>query len=192
MKRSILIATGLALTLITGCVVNSVYPFYTAQEEVFDPALAGTWVDSDAAKEAKDYWQIDQSGAKGYLLANVENDQTNHFEAHLFRLKENTFLDLCPTNRVESQLPLHFLLKIEQAPNSFQFQMLDLEWLSKLLDKEPNALRHILIPENPGNTNSLQLVLTADTAELQKFILTHISDTNAFTSKKEMKRRERL
>ncbi|MEI2723668.1 MAG: hypothetical protein V9H26_09030 [Verrucomicrobiota bacterium] len=36
------------------------------------------------------------------------------------------------------------------------------------------------MPNEPGNTNNNQLVLTAETPELQKFILKHISNTNTF------------
>ena len=44
------------------------------------------------------------------------------------------------------------------------------------------------MPSEPGNTNHHQLVLTADTAELQTFVLKHLNDTNAFGDATEMTR----
>lgn len=189
MKQTILLAAGVGLTLITGCVVKSVYPFYTAKDEVSYPALAGAWVEPDA-NDRDAFWKFDHFGDKAYVLAVVENHQTNHYEAHSFRLKERTFLDLCPTERRENHLPLHYLLQIEPATNSLHFQGLNLEWLSKLLEKNPRALPHILVPGEPGATNNLDLVLTADTPELQQFVLKHLETPDAWTEGIVLKPRE--
>jgi hypothetical protein len=188
MKRNILFAASLALILVSGCVITSVYPFYTAQDEVFDPALTGTWGEGDTAGNEKEHWNIARSGAKAYLLTTIDKDQTNHYEAHLFRLKQRSFLDVSATNRVPGQLPLHYLLQVETSVNALRFQLLDFDWLSKLLEKNPRALRHLVTPAEPGDNEKQSFVLTADTAELQKFIVSHLNDTNAFTSPAEMKR----
>jgi hypothetical protein len=180
MKTTIKIMTGLAvMTLLAGCVVTSVYPFYTSKDVQFDPALVGTWAEAGSTNAANDHWRFDRFNQQAYWLTTVENNKTNRYETHRFHLKPHVFLDLCTTNRVGDQLPLHYLVRIEQTSSKLQFKLLNFEWLAKLLQKNPKALRHILVPE-PGNTNNNQLVLTADTPELQKFILKHINDTNTF------------
>ena len=89
---------------------------------------------------------------------------------------------------MDEQLPLHYLVKLENTGAKLQVKVLNFEWLAKLLEKNPKALRHILVPNEPGNTNNNHLVLTADTAELQKFILKHINDTNTFGDATELTR----
>jgi hypothetical protein len=181
MNQMIKTLTALALmALLAGCVVTSVYPFYTAKDELFDPALVGAWAEPDSTNAANDHWRFDQINQQAYWLTTVEDNKTNRYETHRFRLKQHVFLDLCKTNRGEDHLPLHYLVKIENTVAGLQVKVLNFEWLAKLLEKNPKALRHLLVPNEPGNTNNNQLVLTADTSELQKFILKHINDTNAF------------
>jgi hypothetical protein len=54
---------------------------------------------------------------------------------------------------------------------------LDYDWLEKLLAEKPKALRHHLI-EDRGST---RLVLTADTAELQRFVVKPLKTEAAWT-----------
>lgn len=189
MKTTIKVMTGLALTtLLAGCVVTSVYPFYTAKDVQFDPALVGVWAEASSANAANDHWRFDRFNQQAYWLTTVENDKTNRYEAHRFRLKQHVFLDLFATNRVADHLPLHYLLKLECPDSKLQFKLLNFEWLAKLLKKNPKALRHLLVPNEPGHTNNNQLTLTSATPELQKFILKHIHDTNAFGAATELTR----
>lgn len=189
MKRTINITIGLALmTVLGGCVVSSVYPFYTAKDVQFDPALVGTWAEAGATNAAHDHWRFDRLDQQAYWLTTVEDNKTNRYETYRFRLRQHVFLDLWKTNRVEDQLPLHYLVKIENTGSELQVKVLNFEWLAKLLEKKPKALRHILVPNEPGNTNNNQLVLTADTRELQQFLLKHINDTNTFDGATELTR----
>lgn len=181
MNMTIKLATGLALvSLLAGCVVTSVYPFYTDKHVVFDPALVGTWVEPGSTNAASDHWRFERLNQQAYWLTIGEINKTNRYETHRFRIKQHVFLDLRTANRVDEQLPLHYLIKIETTGAKLQIKPLNFEWLAKLLEKHPQALRHILVPNEPGNTNNNQLVLTAETPELQKFILKHINDTNTF------------
>src|SRR5947207_2920087 len=50
---------------VTGCVVTSVYPYYTAEEVVFDPTLIGDWVEAGKTNQT-DYVKIEQSSGKSY------------------------------------------------------------------------------------------------------------------------------
>ena len=59
-------------------------------------------------------------------------------------------------------------------------QVLDYDWLTKLIEKHPKAIRHIVVPKKLGEDGGGDLVLTADTAELQKFILKHEKTAGAF------------
>ena len=178
------------MTLLVGCVVTSVYPFYTTKDVAFDSSLVGTWSEHSAKEDTNSFWQFTRLNERAYWLRTVENNKTNCYETYRFRLKQHAFLDLRTTNRMDDQLPLHYLLKIEKTGSMLQVKVLNFDWIAKLLEKNPKALRHVLVPNEPGNTNNNQLVLTASTTELQKFILKHINDTNTFGDATELTRWE--
>jgi hypothetical protein len=179
MKTNLLkfVAAGSALSLLAGCIVLSVYPFYTPKDLMVDPGLAGRWVKAKATNES---WQFSDSGGKCYMLTTVDTESTNGLEAHLFRLKQYQFLDLLTTNRDQFQMPVHLIAKAKRTEDSLSLQFLDYDWLTGLLTTNPAVLSHLVVPEKPGDTNGGMLFLTAETKELQKFLLKHAEDTNAF------------
>lgn len=182
MKKRILklMAAGAVLSMVAGCIVLSVYPFYNDKDLVFDPALAGRWVRD---RDTNEFWEFTGSGGKFYMLTTTDATDTNCFEAHLFQLKEYQFLDLLTTNRGEFEMPLHLISLVNRSDTNLSLQFLDYGWLTSLLKTNPAVLRHIVVPENPNDTNSdNMLYLTADTKDLQKFLLKHVADTNAFSS----------
>ncbi len=169
-----------ALSMFAGCIVSSVYPFYTEQDLIFDPGLAGRWANDNKTNEL---WQFTGAHEKYYLLTTVDDQETNSFEAHFFGLRSYQFLDLLTTNRGEFQLPIHLISKVMRSDTNVSMEFMDYGWLAKLLETNPAVLRHIVVPENSGNTNTGQMLyLTADTKDLQAFLLKHADDTNAFNS----------
>lgn len=188
--KSLMMFAAVVGLFLGGCVVTSVYPFYTAKDLMFEPALIGRWADAGTTDESTEVWQFERAGEKGYLLAVSEGSETNRYDAHLFGLKKQLFLDLCPTNRVDGHLPLHYVLKVSPIKTTLQMQFLADGWLKQLLKKNPKAIRHTIFYEKPGDTNSSTLALTAETKDLQKLILKYADDTNAFPEPMELKRRK--
>jgi hypothetical protein len=186
MKTKILkfIAAVAVPSLLAGCIVMSVYPFYTPKDLVSDPGLAGRWND---ASQTNSFWQFTDAGGKRYTLTTTDDQATNGFDAHLFQLKKYKYLDLLATNRDEFQkfqMPVHLISKVTRTDDGLSLQFMDYGWLWGLLETNPAALRHIIVPESADDTNNGNMVyLTADTKELQKFLLKHAEDTNAFNSK---------
>jgi hypothetical protein len=182
MKAKILkfVAAGAVLSMLAGCIVLSVYPFYNAKDLTFDPGLAGRWARTGRANE---FWQFTASGEKSYALSTTDSASTNCFTAHLFQLKQYQFLDLLTTNRDEFELPLHLISQVTRTDTNLSLHFLDYGWLTALIETNPTVLRHIEVPEKPDDTNGGNMVyLTAGTADLQKFLLKHVGDTNAFNS----------
>ena len=73
-------------------------------------------------------------------------------------------------------------MKVPQIQPTLQMGFLNADWLDKLLKKSPRALRHQRQGEDKG------FVLTASTKELQKFLLKHVNDKDAFGEPSEFKR----
>lgn len=182
MKTVFPAAILLVAILLVGCVVTSVYPYYQAKQVTFDPALAGVWAKPDVTNAASSGWTFVATTNQTYLLTTKDPSETNEFTAQLFTLKAERFIDCLSRNRIAYSTPTHLLLRVHSISPELQVEILNFEWLAKLVEKNPKAIRHVIVPNDSGNTqDGGQLVLTADTAELQKFILNHLHDTNAWT-----------
>ncbi len=199
MKRIILTAAGLALLLVTGCIVTSVNPLYTEKDLVFDPALVGAWGEDND----KDTWAFEKAAQKKYKLLHTDGKgRTGTFEAHLVKLGKYQFLDLHlidPGEKEEWQInelaavamimrPGHLFFKVSQIQATLQLSALHEDWLQKLLEKDPKAIQHERIQ---FGTNDYRNVLTAETKDLQKFVLKYADSEEAFGDKPgELKRKD--
>ncbi len=177
--------TGLALAL-TGCVVTSVYPFYSEKDVAFEPALVGNWKKADQPDE---HWKFERAGGNGYRITSESGDKTNVFQGHVFKLQGQTFLDLTTTGWKEDiqpePVPSHFLARIVQLTPTVKLSAMTYDWLKALLAKEPKALRHIVI-ETGEKPDDRRLVLTADTADLQQFVVRHLKTESAWETSVEL------
>ncbi len=192
MKTTIKISTGLALlTFFVGCVVMSVCPFYTAKDIVFEPALLGVWAEAGATNATDEHWQFEKAEGQAYKLTVLKNDERSEFDTHLFKLKGRLFLDLLPRERPDNSIPPHYLFKVTRLESTLEWRMFDYEWLTKLVAKNPKAIRHSVVPNKLGETGDGWIVLTADTAELQKFILKHEKTEGAFGKVSVLNRRNK-
>jgi hypothetical protein len=189
MKRLILFTAGLALVWLTGCVVTSVYPYYTPKDVTFDTALLGTWSDPAETNANKDAWTFEKIGSQTYQLTVRDGGETNAFDAHLFTLGGQKFLDCLPRERHEYSSPTHVLLRVKSIQPQLEMYLLKYEWLGKLVEANPKAIRHIITPNPAGDSKEGGLLtVTADTAELQKFIRKHLKTEAAWSDPMLMQR----
>ena len=185
-------AAAASLTVVmffAGCVVTSVYPYYTDKDLVFDQAVLGNWVDAGQTNEPSEYVKIESRGEAGYCATVYEAKETNSLEVHLFRLKQQLFLDSCPTNRSLDFVPVHQVSKVLEIGPVIETANLNYDWLAKLLEKNPRAIRHMVLREKPEDKQSGRIILTADTKELQRFLLKYVNNTNAWKEPSQLKRR---
>jgi hypothetical protein len=187
MKRLITMALIATTVWLTGCVVTSVYPYYTAKNLGFEPALVGVWRDVDAAREKSDSWTFDKLNEQSYKLTTRDNNETNEFDVHLFTLGDQKFLDCLQRERGAYAIPTHVLLRLNQLQPRLEMQFLDYRWLAELLEAKPKTIRHVIVP-GPTPEKESMVTLTADTAELQKFVRKHLNNTNAWAEPLVMQR----
>ena len=183
----LLLLTGCAL-LLTGCLVTSVYPFFSAKDVAFDPALVGNWTNTT---EEVEHWQFAAEKTNRYQLTYITKDHTNVMQATLFKLRDTSFLDLFSTEISEENqpppIPSHLLFRIVQTSPTLKMSAMDYDWLSKLLTQEPKAVRHHVIQVS-DDADKNRLVLTADTEELQKFVMKHLGTKEAWGDPVELKK----
>lgn len=176
-----------AAAILAGCVVTSVCPFYTEKDLVFEPALVGDWIKE--GKNADDYevWKFEKSAAVAYRFTLIEANKATVMEAHAFKLQGQLFLDIASIDQDIHVIPPHYLLKLSQVTPVLRMSELDHDWLKGLLEKEPNAIPHHLV-RSGDQPDEWRVVLTANTAQLQEFLLKHLKTEGAWKNSVELKR----
>lgn len=177
MKTRNLITLASAVTLLTAC-IPSVNPFYTEKDLVFNPSLLGQWqaLEKDDSPES---WLFEKADNQDYKLTITDKDhKEGQFEARLFKLKEEQFFDLIPhdcsyaTNQIDlvgaSMFPGHLLVHVSQLEPKLELAFFDFDWLAKYLENNPSALAH--------RKQGKSLLLTAETRDLQAFVLKHVNE----------------
>ena len=164
-----------AAVLWAGCWQKSVEPFYQAKDLAFNPALAGTWFDENENPDKRASWTFTARKDQGYLLEIKEADETMEYDVHWFRLGGRDYLDFFSRKRSMSEIPAHHLLQVGMEDGKVQLKFLSLGWVEKWLKAHPQSLGHLRVvdSDDPDNTDKMEFVLSAPTADLQKFILEH-------------------
>ena len=193
MKKTLLPVALVVLYGLAGCLPTSINPLYTDKDLVFDPALVGVWSDKDDSKET---WTFEKAGEKSYKFVYAESDgKVGQFDTRLLKIGDARFLDFFPDesgiaemNRSDFYkmhlIRTHSLLRVSQIEPTLQMTPLDLKWLREFLGKNPHTIRH----EKIGDGDDAQIVLTASTPELQKFVLAHLKTEGAFGEPINLKR----
>jgi hypothetical protein len=178
---------------LAGC-VPSWNPFYAEKDLVFDRALTGTWRPTQANETSREMWVFTRSADKLYQLEQTDDEgRKATFETRLFKLKDHLFIDLYLTNvegdglkvnawASSSLVPAHLLLKVEQIEPALKLAAMNPDWMQTYLKQHPSAIAHRVVSD--GN-----IVLSANTEDLQKFVLAHLDDKEFFGGAMEMKRK---
>ncbi|MDB6059611.1 MAG: hypothetical protein JWO95_3455 [Verrucomicrobiales bacterium] len=185
MKKILIILSALPAIFIAGCVVTSVYPYYTDKDLTFNPGLLGTRTESktnDSGTISTETWVCSKASENAYTYTGTTPTETNTFSAHLFKLGGKRFLDWYPLQKNNDFIPPHYLLEVRQVTPTPELVPMDYSWLEDLLAKHPNAVRHIRLYDKPDKSDKGRIVLTADTKELQKFVLKYMNNPQAFVS----------
>jgi hypothetical protein len=183
MKPYTIISLAAAAVVFAGCVVTAVSPFYTQTDLVYEPGLAGNWIQ---AKGGSEVWRFEHSDAKAYRFTRIEARKATVMDAHTFKLEGQLFLDIYTVEQDFQAIPAHYLLKVTQVSPTLRMSQLDNEWLLGLLGKDPKAARHhIVVGEHPEDR---RVVLTGDTEELQKFVTKFLKTDEAWNDSFEFKR----
>ena len=166
--------------LMGGC-VQSLHPLFTEKDLIFDEKLVGVWAEESNTKRT---WEFKKTGKKTYELIHTDSDgEKGQFKAGLGRLDSTMFLDLYPEEpdpRGSDFYKIHLLgvhtfMKIDQIEPTLQMRVMNPKYFSELLDRDPNLIKHEVLKEQDK-----QIVLTASTKELQKFMLKYGKDPNVF------------
>ena len=174
--------------LLTAACVPSLYPLYTDEDLVFDPAVVGTWIEDDDDDAT---WTLEErSSGPGYRLTIVEDDERMRFDARLVQLGDYRFLDIYPEeDSPDDFLGSHFVAahtfwKLSVEDETMRLVGLDPDWLEDGLEDGTLQVTH----SRWGHDRD-DILLTATTSELQRLVVAYAEDAEAFDAVVELHRR---
>jgi len=177
----------LLAVMLGGCVLSSLHPLYTDEELIFEEKLIGKWSDEN------NLWEF-RAGEPNTYQMRVFDGKEGRFVAHLVKLGDMLFLDIFPDGETLGEpqafygfhiLPVHTFMKIEQIEPKLQLRAMDYDKVSKMLEEDPNLLKHEVVED--------RIVLTASTEQLQKFIVEYAGEGGVFADEAtELTRRQPL
>ncbi|MCC6234203.1 MAG: hypothetical protein IT580_16285 [Verrucomicrobiales bacterium] len=187
--RTLLAFSGLCLLamLLTGCWQRSLQPFFQPADLVSEPGLAGVWREGGGPGDTPDQddavWKFTATGEKTFDLSIRDDKEQHQYEARAFRLGDALFLDLFSKTRTVGTIPAHHLFRVVELGATLKLTTLNPEWMAKRLRAHPTELEHAFIPsaEEPDQRDKDELVLTASTEALQRFLRQHRDEEEFFT-----------
>jgi hypothetical protein len=167
----------------------SLKPFYTDADLDFDPALAGSWTDT----EDNVTFTFEQAEGKQYKLVVKETDDdhvfSTDFEAHLLRLDGDWFLDLVPDSGQAGStfyqmhlLRAHSIARIEMSRDSMKMSFFEGTWVQKKIDAKSDDISF----QKADGT----LLLTGTSEEVRDLILQAAHDDGGFSDAITLDRQE--
>jgi len=170
---------ALAAALLLAACIPSVNPPYTEKDLVKDDALLGIWRTGEGEEAS---WRVYPGENTTYRLVIQEKEASSPFQARLFKLKGQLYLDLYPEPSGLDDLkredfyktalvPSHLFFKATLSEKEMKLRAVDHDWLKEYLAKNPSAIAHAILPQDEN-----RIVFTASTAALQEFITTRLAD----------------
>lgn len=169
MRFTLYLAVLAGVAGMTGCAPTvAIHPLYTAQTLASDLPLEGTWQAGDG-----EIWKITKAG-DGY---EVDSAAGTKYKVHLLRLHDYEFVDVGAQSDPDVGVAGHLLGKISLRNGQLYVSSIDDTWLKHMMDTG-------LAPPSTMGENQ-QIILTASTSELQKFIELHAADPDAWDDDEE-------
>jgi hypothetical protein len=184
-----LFALAFVLMLLAGC-IPSLHPLYTEKDRIRMNKITGVWISEDSSsiyqiKAAPDnqpsylctYYEMSDDGE-------ILQRDTSHanFEVNIVRLDDAYFMDFYPGENEELDkmnlllaihlIEVHTFARFKLTQDTLFIWRFDPNWLQTLFDQNKIRIAH----EKTGD----QIVLTASTEELQKFVTKYAHDPEAY------------
>ena len=174
-KNALLAATLIATAAgFTGCLIPCLCPLFEEKNASFEPALLGKWV-----KDGETFEFTKVQDKKEYRIINTGKDGNSKttLSAWLGKIGDKSYLcavldpEAMPENGRWFACPSHILIfRVGQTAPELKIIMLDFKACKKLLKEKPDAVAHVMLKPEDAEEQEAIPFLTANTANLQKFI----------------------
>lgn len=176
-----LLSAALAALLSSACLVVSLQPVYEPETIAFDPALLGSWLASDDGTSVV----FERAEWHSYHVTIVDGDKRTRLSARLTRVGERLFLDVSSLDGADVPpllLVAHGLYRVDLAGDELSLADLNYDRFERLARDGTAGLPLTL----DGRKN---VVITASTAELRRWLVAHAADEGLFDAPTVMRRK---
>lgn len=193
------------ILFMVGC-VQSLHPLYHKKDRVEVPEIVGKWQDMDS----ENIWEFRKvDGEPSYILSYFEKEEAEgnylakdsaNILVNIVKLGGSYFMDLYPGNNENLDnlndllefhvLRVHTFAKLEIVDGKPHIRHMDPDWLEKLFKENKIRIKHEIVvveaevnaPDNVFKSPITHgnIILTASTDNLQKFITKYADDEAAF------------
>ena len=200
MKKSLVIlCLFFLLIFLSGC-LTTLFPIFTVSDVTFNSTLLGSWkytedkqqkfiefrkIPEDRKKELAS--EINKISDKGYLVSRMDSTGKLISQCFVFlaSIGKNYYLDFYPAELPSQKgvnsfykdhfIKVHASYRIDfKDKDHFNMKRLDSDFLDKLISSNKINIRHEVVDGN--------IVITAPTDELQKFIIQYSDNPKAFVT----------
>lgn len=177
--KKVFLLVGILALLLPSCII-SLHPLYTDDVIVYEDALEGQWIQGDVEDDKGEflYWEFSKA-KKGYQLLRHNKVDSFEYQAVLVKLGDHYFMDFyrevpdgCQDD-IANFLPTHNFLKVQLDEHSIKLEFFDNDYLKRLFRERKIRIKHEKVNGN--------IVLTADSKELQQFMIKYAEDKRAFS-----------
>ncbi|MBI2428239.1 MAG: hypothetical protein HYV29_05485 [Ignavibacteriales bacterium] len=153
-----------------GCPVRSIFPLFTDQDAVLNPALIGTW---EADDETYTFEKLKEKNYQLVIRSKKESDSTTYV-VWLGKIGSHWFLDSYPIVNSDEHhyMSVHVFTRMKLEGDTLRLASLEADWISKMIDEKKIKITHVR-REN-------EVILTASTKELQQLMGTIANNREAF------------
>ncbi len=183
------LTTILMIIALQGCDIYCLHPLYTDDDIVFIPELIGQW---KLSSDDDTIFKFDRHNKDNYHLQITDNGDTVNFALYLLKLGKYYYMDYYPMdcgnvmsgtgncnifeNMLRNFIPVHTFSRIDMTEAGFSIVDFDKERLSKLFMQNRIRLNH----EKMSEIDDDMIVITAQTKDIQKFIIKYSDDEDVF------------
>lgn len=175
-KLRVALAASLCAVPLTGC-LETLHPLHSEDVAIFRQELVGSFciVYQHNAAIYITFESIDDKFYRLTVSGAQEEDQV--YSAHLVELGGHMYLDIQlqfdddDFAALAGAVPVHQIMRIRFNGEHLVTEYHDLSWLRLLLIQHPDQLDHTFIGGPMG-----RMIITADTEELQQFIIARADD----------------
>jgi hypothetical protein len=201
-KVPIILGFTFLLIFLSSC-LTTLHPIFTEKDLAYDPKLIGIWnIEREGNKERVTISNLATENSlelpgnisgikeKGYLISyqHDHGEDPERYIAFLVRIGKYLYFDYYPAFKKEDQkidelfgahlVKMHTSYRVEILNNgNFELSQLDGSYVKSLIDQKKIRISH----ETSADDN---IVITASTSELQRYLIKYSDEPEAYDSKK--------
>jgi len=188
LKRiEILFGITITMLFLSGCIVQSLNPFYTPDAVIETPIKNGTWkmIDKNGKPEITKPWLFENNKITVY----DEEGFSGIVKVVYFRVEDTLFIDATadePCDKIcawwaMNLAPIHTICRIETKDSNLTLTPIDFDWIDKALKAKTFHLPYL---KNKGWDSFL---ITASSKDLMIFLKKNRQDNKLFSGTHAMK-----